>query len=178
MERDTMTGKSELAEELDRHVKTYKSRIPNWGVFGFETQKDEKFARAQRRYLGTSGNVEHNDPTALMGDHFTLTIIMQPAGNKQPMHCHDEEEVFFVLTGNPTVIWEGADGETIERRLSPWDMVYNPPGRIHGVINDSDEDAFFQIMLGNPSPARPQYQDSELRQLQAVHRPDEGARQA
>ncbi len=172
-----MAETTTLAEELDRHVKTYDSRTPNWRVFGFETQQDEAFARAQRRYLGTSGNVDHTDPTALMGAHFTLTIIQQPAGNKQPMHHHDEEEVFFVLTGNPTVIWEGDDGELIERRLKPWDMVYNPPGRIHGVINDSDEDAYFQVMLGNPTPARPQYQDTELQRLQSADRPDEEVRQ-
>ena len=28
-----------------------------------------------------------------MGAHFTLTVLEQPAGHKQPMHHHDEEEV-------------------------------------------------------------------------------------
>ena len=175
---ETATAPDEtLAETLDKHVKTYDTRKPSTRVFGFETQVDEKFARAQRRYLGTSGNVDHDDPTALMGAHFTLTIIQQPAGHLQPMHHHDEEEVFFVLTGNPTVIWE-RDGVIEERRLGPWDMVYNPPGQIHGVRNDSDEDSFFQVMLGNPAPDRPQYRDAELRRLQAADRPDDEARQS
>ena len=172
-----MSETGSLAEQLDKHHKSYQSRQPNWRVFGLETQVDEKFARAQRRYLGTSGNAAHTDPTALMGAHFTLTIIQQPAGHMQPMHHHDEEEVFFVLVGNPTVVWE-RDGETIKRRLEPWDMVYNPPGMIHGVRNESDEDCFFQVMLGNPAPGRPQYEDPELVRLQKADSPDEQARQA
>jgi oxalate decarboxylase/phosphoglucose isomerase-like protein (cupin superfamily) len=172
-----MSDTGTLAEVLDRHLKTYDTRQPNWRVFGLETELDEKFARAQRRYLGTSGNVAHDDPTALMGAHFTLTIIQQPAGHLQPMHHHDEEEVFFVLRGNPTVVWQ-RDGETIERRLAPWDMVYNPPGMVHGVRNDSDEDAYFQVMLGNPAPDRPKYQDPELLRLQQADRPDTETRQA
>ncbi len=170
------TAETPLAEHLDKHLKSYESRQPNWRVFGFETQVDEKFARAQRRYLGTSGNVDHNDPTALIGANFTLSIMMQPAGNMQPMHHHDEEEVFFILKGNPTIIWE-RDGEIIERRLEPWDMVYNPPGQIHGVKNETGEDAYFQVMLGNPRPNRPQYRDSELQRLQTGDRPDAEARQ-
>ena len=168
-----MSGTRSLSEELDKHVKTYQTRDPNWRVFGLETQVDEKFARAQRRYLGTSGNVAHTDPTALMGANFTLPIIQ----HLQPMHHHDEEEVFFVLTGNPTVVWE-RDGEIIERRLEPWDMVYNPPGMIHGVRNDSDEDCYFQVMLGNPSPNRPQYEDPELVRLQRADAPDAEALQS
>ena len=172
----TTDTSTKLADQLETHLKTYESRGPNWGVFGFETRLDERFGRAQRRYIGTSGNVDHTDTTALMGAHFTLTIMQQPAGNFQPLHHHDEEEVFFILKGNPTIIWE-KDGETVERQLQPWDLVYNPPGQIHGVRNDTDEDAFFQVMLGNPTPNRPQYQDPELVRLQSEDRPDEEARQ-
>jgi hypothetical protein len=35
-------------------------RRDDWSVFGFETALDPKFARAQRRYLGASGSVDHN----------------------------------------------------------------------------------------------------------------------
>ncbi len=70
------------------------------------------------------------------------------------------------------------DGDIIERRLEPWDMVYNPPGMIHGVRNDSDEDCYFQVMLGNPSPNRPQYEDPELVRLQRADAPDAEALQS
>ncbi len=179
MNRDaaTETGPgSALADELGRHVKTYATRKPNWRVFGFETRVDERYGRAQRRYVGTSGNVAHDDPTALTGENFTLTIIEQPAGHIQPLHHHPEEEVLFILRGEPTVVWR-ADGETVERKLGPWDMVYNPPGIVHGLRNDSHEDCFFQVMLGNPRPNRPLYQDAELLRLQAEDDPDTESRQ-
>ena len=169
--------RTDLAEKLDAHVKTYKTRQPNWRVFGFETQVDPKYARAQRRYLGLSGNVTHSDPTAMVGAHFTLSIMQQPPGHLQPLHHHDEEEVFFVLVGNPTIIWEFA-GKIVERQLEPWDMVYNPPGQVHGIRNDGTEDAYFQVMLGNPTPDRPKYMDPELRKLQKVDNPDKEARQS
>ena len=165
----------DLEASLDTHCKTFDTRVPSSRVWGFETQVDPAYARTQRRYLGTSGNVEHTDPGALMGASFTLTIIQQPPGHKQPMHHHDEEEVFFVLEGTPTIIWEYA-GEIIERRLKKWDMVYNPPGRVHAIRNDGDDDAYFQVMLGNPAPDRPKYMDPELRRLQKLDRPDEEVR--
>ena len=168
--------RQELDESLDRHCKTFATRDPSWRVWGFETQIDEKYARSQRRYLGTSGNVTHDDPGALMGASFTLSVLQMPPGNAQPMHRHDsEEEVFFVLQGNPTVVWERA-GEEIERRLAPWDMIYNPPGQVHCIRNDTDEDCYFQVMLGNPKPDRPLYVDPELRRLQKLDRPDSETR--
>ncbi len=179
MSSDTATATdatSALSAELDSHVKTYDTRKPNWRVFGFETRVDERYGRAQRRYIGTSGNVGHDDPTALTGASFTLTIIEQPAGHIQPLHHHPEEEVLFVLQGAPTIVWQ-ADGETVERRLGVWDMVYNPPGIVHGLRNDTDEDCFFQVMLGNPRPNRPLYQDAELLRLQEADDPDAESRQ-
>ena len=179
MSSDTATASdatSALASELDRHVKTYDTRKPNWRVFGFETKVDERYGRAQRRYVGTSGNVSHDDPTALTGESFTLTIIEQPAGHIQPLHHHPEEEILFMLKGEATIVWQDGE-ETVERKVGPWDMVYNPPGIVHGLRNDSDEDCFFQVMLGNPRPNRPLYQDEDLLRLQAEDDSDTAARQ-
>lgn len=83
--------------------------------------------------------------------------------------------MFFVLQGRPTIIWEYA-GETVRRQLEPWDMIYNPPGQVHGIVNETDEDCFFQVMLGSPAPDRPKYMDPELRRLQAQDRPDDEVR--
>jgi hypothetical protein len=41
----------------------------------------------------------------------------------------------------------------------------------------ADEDCFFQVMLGNPRPSRPLYQDAELLRLQAEDDPDADSRQ-
>jgi len=173
----TASEVEQLAEKLDQHVKTNDTRKENWKVFGFETQLDPRYGRAQYRYIGTSGNVDHTDPTALMGEHFTLTIIRQPPGHIQPIHVHPEEEVFFVLEGSPTIVWETKDGEQVTRKLNKWDMVYNPPGIFHGARNDGDVDALYQIMLGNPKPNRPVYKDPELRALQQEDNSDEENRQ-
>lgn len=172
----TSAATSNLEAALDKHCKTFATRQANARVWELETKVDPKYARTQRRYLGTSGNVEHTDPNALMGDSFTLSILQQPPVHEQPLHHHaDEEEVFFVLQGRPTIIWEYA-GETVRRQLEPWDMIYNPPGQVHGIVNETDEDCFFQVMLGSPAPDRPKYMDPELRRLQAQDRPDDEVR--
>lgn len=166
------TPQGSLADDLDRHLKTFATREPRWDVWGVETQVDPKYARSQRRYLGTSGNVSHTDPNALMGRTFTLTILEMPPGHRQPLHHHaDEEEVFFVLEGSPTVVWEYG-GEIVERQVGKWDMVYNPVGRVHSIRNDTDQPCFFQVMLGSPKPDRPRYLDPALRQVQALDVPD------
>ena len=163
---------ADLKSRMDRHCKTFQTREANWRVWGVETQVDKKYARSQRRYLGTSGNVSHNDPHALMGDSFTLTVLQMPPGHEQPMHHHDdEEEVFFVLKGHPTIIWKNGE-EVVKRRLDEWDMVYNPRGQVHCIVNETDEDCYFQVMLGNPLPSRPNYADPELRRLQSEDNPD------
>ncbi len=169
------TIRADLEASLQKHCKTFETREANWRVWSLETQVDPKYARTQRRYIGTSGNVDHTDPNALMGDSFTLTVLQQPGGHKQPLHHHDEEEVFFVLEGRPTIVWEYA-GEIIERQLDKWDMIYNPAGQVHAIVNNTDEDCYFQVMLGNPQPDRPKYLDPELRRLQAEDRPDEEVR--
>ena len=118
---DTAKIQADLNESLDRNCKTFATREPSARVWGFETQVDPTYGRTQRRYIGTSGNVEHTDPGALMGASFTA-------------------------------------------------------GQVHAVRNDGDDNAFFQVMLGNPTPDRPKYMDPELRRLQKIDRPDEAVR--
>jgi mannose-6-phosphate isomerase-like protein (cupin superfamily) len=163
--------RSALDAELARNTLTFATRAPNWGVFGLETKLDPRYARAQRRYVGASGSVSHQDPHALPAGAHTLSIMEMPEGHHQPFHHHDEAEIFFVLEGAATVMWkEGA--EVVERRIARWDMVSNPPGRIHAIRNDGPGACFFQVMLASPRPQRPQYEDPELRRLQEADDPD------
>ena len=54
----------------------------DWSVFGFATALDPKFARAQRRYLGASGSVDHNDLRGwIPATAFTMSIQSMPPGN-------------------------------------------------------------------------------------------------
>jgi len=166
-----------LAADLDRNVLTYATRVPNWRVFALETQVDARYARAQRRYLGASGSVRHDDPNALKGalpaTCHTLSIMMMPAGHAQPFHHHPETEIFFVLEGAPTVMWKEGDA-IVEKKLGKWDMVANPPGRVHAIRNDGGTECYFQVMLASPQPGRPIYQDAELKRLQDADDPDRG----
>ena len=155
-----------LAEKMQRHVATFASRREDWDVFGFETRKDKKFARAQRRYVGASGSVAHHDARAIPAHAHTLSIMMVPPGHEQPMHGHETEEIFFVLEGECTVVWQ-KDGERAEATLGKWDMILSPPTADHCIINHTDRPCWFQVMLGKAKPERPHYTDPELRRLQA-----------
>src|SRR5271166_3790242 len=90
-----------LENRLAGRVARFADRREDWTVFGFETALDPRYARAQRRYLGASGST---DPTDLRGSipatAFTMSIQTMPAGNRIPVHCHETEEVFFILDGN------------------------------------------------------------------------------
>ena len=157
-----------LAERLAGRVARFADRRADWTVFGFETAKNPRFARIQRRYLGASGSV---DPKDLRGSipatAFTMSIQTVPAGNMIPMHCHETEEVFFILDGECLVrCFEGDD--VTELRLGKWDLVQLPVGLQHELHNTGAVDCQVQTMLSAPQPRRPQYRDPELLALQAA----------
>jgi hypothetical protein len=43
-----------IEEKLTDRVARFSDRREDWAVFGFETARDPRYARAQRRYLGAS----------------------------------------------------------------------------------------------------------------------------
>ena len=155
-----------LADKLAGRVARFADRREDWTVFGFETARDPRFARAQRRYLGASGSVDHNDLRgAVPATAFTMSIQTMPPGNRIPVHCHETEEVFFILEGECLVrCWEG--GTSHEIRLGRWDLVALPPFLQHEVLNDGPGDCHVQTLLGHPKPLRPNYADAELLRLQ------------
>jgi uncharacterized RmlC-like cupin family protein len=164
MESD-MSG---LQDRIDGRIARFDDRPEDWTVFGFETQKDPKFARAQRRYIGASGSVDPNDrrgglkPTA-----FTMSLQSMPAGNRIPVHCHETEETFFILGGSCLVRFFDGD-EVAEARLGKWDLIACPPFMNHEIINDGHETCHVQTLLSKAEPLRPQYRDAELLKLQAA----------
>ena len=89
-----------LKDKLAGRVARFVDRREDWTVFGFETKRDPRFARAQRRYLGASGSVYPTDLRgAIPATAFTMSIQSMPPGNRIPMHCHETEEIFFILDG-------------------------------------------------------------------------------
>ena len=163
---DTIAATS-LRQKLAGRVARFADRRADWSVFGFETALDPRFARAQRRYLGASGSTDHNDLRgAIPATAFTMSIQSMPAGNRIPMHCHETEEIFFVLDGECRVrCWDGDDNFDIT--LGRWDLVALPPFLQHEVFNDGDDECHLQTLLAKSQPLRPQYADPELLKLQA-----------
>jgi mannose-6-phosphate isomerase-like protein (cupin superfamily) len=157
-----------LEERLKGRVARFADRREDWTVFGFETALDPRYARAQRRYLGASGSV---DPQDLRGSipatAFTMSIQTMPPGNRIPVHCHETEEVFFILDGECRVrCW---DGETsFDIRLGRWDLVALPPFLHHEVFNEGAVECQVQTLLAKSQPLRPQYADPRLLELQAA----------
>lgn len=164
---DTVTAVP-LKDRLAGRVARFADRREDWSVFGFETALDPHYARAQRRYLGASGSVDAADLRgSIPATAFTMSIQTMPAGNRIPVHCHEIEEVFFILNGECRVrCWDG--GESFDIRLGRWDLVALPPFLQHEVFNECKGDCHLQTLLAKPRPLRPQYADRELLKLQAA----------
>lgn len=145
----------ELRAEMLAHVGRYELKTPDWDAFPANRGFPE-LARAQIRYIGAGGSPKHDDPTTLKAEHFTLSLIFQEPGKYAAMHHHEIEEAFLVLQGVLTVTWD-YDGQHVDARLGPRDMVLNPPGRPHGFRNDGLEPVLLSIMVGSPRPLAPVY---------------------
>jgi uncharacterized RmlC-like cupin family protein len=156
-----------LERKLAARVARFADRREDWSVFGFETALDPRFARAQRRYLGASGSVDHADLRgSIPATAFTMSIQSIPPGNQIPMHCHEIEEIFFILDGAARVrCWEYR--ESYDIILGRWDLIALPPFLQHEVFNEGDVICHLQTMLAKPQPLRPQYSDPKLLALQA-----------
>jgi len=164
-----MTQELMFKQRMDNQVRRFKDRKEDWSVFGFETKKNERYARAQRRYIGASGSTDHaNDLRGgLPACAFTMSIQSMPAGNCIPIHRHETEETFFILGGSCLVRCH-EDGKTADIRLNSWDLITVPTLLYHEIINDGDETCHVQTLLAKPMPLRPDYQDKELLELQAA----------
>jgi quercetin dioxygenase-like cupin family protein len=148
-------------------VARYDDRREDWTVFACETELEPRYARSQRRYIGASGSVDHDDPSSIAPTAFTMSIQTIPAGNRIPVHCHETEETFFVLDGSCTVHVQ-REGETATISLGRWDAVSIPAFVNHDVHNDAADSCALQTLLSKTHPDRPHYEDERLRQLQAA----------
>jgi mannose-6-phosphate isomerase-like protein (cupin superfamily) len=157
-----------LKDKLAGCVARFADQREDWSVFGFETARDPRYARAQRRYLGASGSTDHGDLRgSIPATAFTMSIQTMPKGNRIPVHCHETEEVFFILDGECLVrCWEGE--ASFDIRLGRWDLVALPPFLQHEVLNTGPGECHLQTLLSKPQPLCPQYADPELLRLQAA----------
>lgn len=161
---------SNLAAKIDKYIIKLENRTPDWGALDFQTQVSPKYRRAQIRYLGGGGTGMHDDPNILPAEHFTLSTMLLPAGCEGPLHKHhDVEEVFFVIQGQVTVIWE-EDGVEVERVIGVRDLCFTPPGMYRGLRNDTAEDALMLVMLGASRPQLPTYPEGSPMDIASKNR--------
>ena len=85
-------------------------------------------------------------------------VVRRPANTGMDMIClakgvavrgyaRPVEDAYFALEGCITVGWEEA-GHTVEQRLGPKDVIFNPAGRAHYFRNDGITDAEFILLAG------------------------------
>jgi mannose-6-phosphate isomerase-like protein (cupin superfamily) len=114
-------------QEFARHIVRHAERRPVW---------DAGFARMV--YIGEGG--------APPGQ-YRMDRICLPKGVGIRGYARPVEDAYFVLEGRITVGWEEA-GRTIEQRLDPKDVIFNPGGRVHYFRNDGVADAEFMLLAG------------------------------
>lgn len=146
-----------FAEWLETRVARFATRKYDWDALKFQTQVDERYRRAQMRYMGTGATGVANDNNTVPSAHFTFSTMVIPAGGIGPSHIHyDVEEVFFVLRGKMKIVIE-KDGQRWESILHERDLISVPPGVYREEVNITDEDALMCVMLGTPKPITPTY---------------------
>ena len=146
-----------FGEWLETRVARFATRKYDWDALKFQTQVDERYRRAQMRYMGTGATGVSSDNNTVPSAHFTFSTMVIPAGGIGPSHIHyDVEEVFFVLRGKMKIVIE-KDGERWESILNERDLISVPPGVYREEVNITDEDALMCVMLGTPKPITPTY---------------------
>ena len=118
-------------QEFSRHIVRYAERRPVW---------EAGFARFV--YIGEGG--------APPGK-YRMDMIHLPKGAAVSGYSRLVEDAYFVLEGCITVGWEEA-GRTVEERLGPKDLIFNPAGQMHYFRNDGLSDSEFMLLVGTSKP--------------------------
>jgi mannose-6-phosphate isomerase-like protein (cupin superfamily) len=144
-----------LAAALRANVVRHVNKTFDWNAFPSNTGFPE-LERAQMRYVGAGGSPKVGEPGTLKPDHFTLSLIFKHVGKYAACHAHEIEESFLILDGVLTVGWE-QEGEVVEVRLGPKDMILNARDIGHGFRNDGIEPVLMSISVDVGKPLPPRY---------------------
>jgi mannose-6-phosphate isomerase-like protein (cupin superfamily) len=117
--------------EFARYIVRHAERRPVW---------EAGFARLP--YVGEGG--------APPG-RYRMDLIHLPKAAGVRGYTRGVEDAYFVLEGCLTVGWQ-EDGETVEQRLGPKDLILNPPGRAHWFRNDGVAEVEFMLLAGTGDP--------------------------
>jgi mannose-6-phosphate isomerase-like protein (cupin superfamily) len=144
-----------LEAELRRHIGRHVDKVFDWDAFP-SNRGFPDLARAQMRYIGAGGSPKVGDTSTLKPEHFTVSLIHKPVGKYAACHAHEIEESFLIIDGVLTVGWE-RDGEVVEVRLGPKDMILNARDIGHGFRNDGIEPVLMSISVDVGKPLPPRY---------------------
>jgi mannose-6-phosphate isomerase-like protein (cupin superfamily) len=82
---------------------------------------------------------------------YRMDMIHLPKGIAVRGYVRPVEDAYLVLKGCLTVGWEKA-GHTVEERLGPKDVIFNPAGQVRCFRNDDVADAEFMLLVGTSRP--------------------------
>lgn len=150
-----ISPQSALRDKLMANVVRHSAKSFDWDAFpgsrGFPDLQ-----RAQMRYIGAGGSPKVGEPGNLPPEHFTMSLVYKPVGNFAACHSHEIEESFLIINGVLTVGWE-QNGEVVEAKLGPKDMVLNARDIGHGFRNDGVEPVLMSISVDVGEPRMPVY---------------------
>lgn len=146
---------SALKAAFRRHLVRHVEKAFDWDAFPGNRGFPE-LSRAQMRYIGAGGSPKVGEAGTLPPEHFTLSLVHKPVGHYAACHAHEIEESFLILSGVLTVGWE-MDGEVVEVRLGPKDMILNARDIGHGFRNDGVEPVLMTISVDVGKPLPPRY---------------------
>lgn len=144
-----------LAAALRANIVRHTQKFFDWDAFPSNRGFPE-LERAQMRYIGAGGSPKVGEADTLKPEHFTLSLIYKHVGKYAACHAHEIEESFLIIDGVLTVGWE-RDGEVVEVRLGPKDMILNARDIGHGFRNDGVEPVLMSISVDVGKPLPPRY---------------------
>ncbi len=146
---------SSLRAALKNNVVRHVSKTFDWAAFPSNVGYPD-LERAQMRYIGAGGSPKVGEPGTLKPEHFTLSLIFKHVGKFAACHAHEIEESFLIIDGVLTVGWE-QEGEVVEIKLGPKDMILNARDIGHGFRNDGIEPVLISISVDVGKPLPPRY---------------------
>ncbi len=150
-----VVSEQNFTAQMEASIARYRERNFDWHAF----PSNEGYAaleRAQARFVGAGASPKTDDPNTLKPENFTISLIHQESGKYAALHAHEVEESFLIFQGISTVGWE-SEGELVEVRLGPKDMISNEINVPHGFRNDGVEPVLLSVMVGSAKPEKPRY---------------------
>lgn len=115
-------------QEFARHILRNYAQPPRWDQAGL----------ARRSYVGGTG---------APADRYSMEMVDLPKGLAVKPYTRSVEDAILVLDGTVTVGWV-RNGETVEQRLNPRDLILTPAGTAHYFRNDDSGNARFMLLAG------------------------------